>query len=167
MTNGLAINGQDELIFLLKCKVDPETNEVNESSIQRQILYNIMDIYEKTSKGFKLNIMNHYLYDFETAKMSAEKIFLEGTSSNRTYLKDFKTDCADDLLVENAENIGFFYFRPTIHHHKCCLKTIQEFTPEGPFLIGYLIQKSELSWAKLFPLRLFLRLGEEFNCKII
>lgn len=35
--------------------------------------------------------------------------------------------------------------------------------PSQPFLFGLLIQKLEVPWAKVFPLRLLLRLGSEYN----
>ncbi|XP_053679568.1 zinc finger FYVE domain-containing protein 9 [Anopheles nili] len=48
---------------------------------------------------------------------------------------------------------GFLYVRPTYQ----CMKAV--ITPEAPYLIGVLIHRWEVPWAKILPLRLMLRLG--------
>uniref|UniRef100_A0A182QL36 FYVE-type domain-containing protein n=1 Tax=Anopheles farauti TaxID=69004 RepID=A0A182QL36_9DIPT len=48
---------------------------------------------------------------------------------------------------------GFLYVRPTYQ----CMKAV--ITPEAPYLIGILIHRWEVPWAKILPLRLMLRLG--------
>ena len=35
--------------------------------------------------------------------------------------------------------------------------------PPPPYLVGVLLQRWEIPWAKVFPLRLLLRLGAEFR----
>lgn len=35
--------------------------------------------------------------------------------------------------------------------------------PPSPYLVGVLLQRWEIPWAKVFPLRLLLRLGAEFR----
>ena len=53
---------------------------------------------------------------------------------------------------------GFLWFLPTLQ----CLRGLP--TPDtGSFLVGILLQKWETPWAKVFPLRLLLRLGAEFR----
>lgn len=54
---------------------------------------------------------------------------------------------------------GFLFIRRTF---QCREKLI---LPEPPYLFGILLQKWEMSWAKVFPLRLLFRLGAEFRCK--
>lgn len=139
------MNGQEELVIILKCLIDNQTNEVKEKQIPREIIYHIMDIFDKSSKGFKITQMNHLLYDFESAK--TEK-------------------AANAALLDNKENVGFFFYNPSEFHFKCCLKGLSDYLPEDKFLIGYLVQKWEIPWAKLFPLRLFLAIGESFNCRL-
>jgi MAD, mothers against decapentaplegic interacting protein len=152
VTNGLCLNGQEELVFILKCIVNENNDqEVIEKQIPKEILYHIMDMYEKTAKGFKLTQMNHVLYDFNTEK-----------NENPTTT----TTTSQLLLLDNKENIGFLYSSPTKFHYKYFLKHIPaNYLPpsEQQFLIGYLIQKWEIPWAKLFPLRLYLSIGEQFN----
>lgn len=60
--------------------------------------------------------------------------------------------------VGNTEYSGFFFLKPTFQ----CLNKIP--LPEQPYMFGILIQKYELPWARVFPLRLMLRLGAEYKC---
>ena len=53
---------------------------------------------------------------------------------------------------------GFVFIRQTFQ----CLNKIT--LPSAPFLVGVLIHKFEVPWAKLFPLRLILRLGSKYRC---
>jgi len=57
----------------------------------------------------------------------------------------------------STDPCGFIYTRQTFQ----CLQNI--ILPEPPFLFAILIHKSEIPWAKTFPLRLVLRLGAEFR----
>ena len=147
VTNGLCLNGQEELVFLLKCQVNEQTNQLEEKRVPREILYHVIDLFEKSAKGYRLTQMNHVLYDFEAVKRNDS-----ANGTNET-----------TLLLDNKENVGFLYYQPTEFHHRCCLKSIKEHLPKENFLIGYLLQKWEISWAKLFPLRLFLSIGENFK----
>lgn len=60
-------------------------------------------------------------------------------------------------FLESREHGGFLYIRPTFQ----CLQEI--YLPESPYLIGILIHRWEVPWAKIFPLRLMLRLGAEYR----
>lgn len=48
---------------------------------------------------------------------------------------------------------GFLYVRPT---YQCMQNVI---TPDAPYLVGVLVHRWEVPWAKVLPLRLMLRLG--------
>lgn len=52
---------------------------------------------------------------------------------------------------------GFLYVQPTFQ----CMTKLP--LPECPYLFGVLLQKWEVPWAKVFPIRLMLRLGAEFR----
>lgn len=52
---------------------------------------------------------------------------------------------------------GFIFIRATFQ----CLQDV--LVPEQPFLIGILIHRYEVPWAKVFPLRLMLRLGAQYR----
>ena len=64
-------------------------------------------------------------------------------------------------FLGSREHGGFLFLRPTFQ----CLNTLS--LPEAPYLFGLLLQKWELPWAKVFPIRLLLRLGAEYRCKSI
>lgn len=60
-------------------------------------------------------------------------------------------------FLGSSEHGGFLYIRQSFQ----CIQDI--IVPEAPFLIGILIHKQEIPWAKIFPLRLTLRLGAEYR----
>ncbi|XP_045469180.1 zinc finger FYVE domain-containing protein 9 [Harmonia axyridis] len=60
-------------------------------------------------------------------------------------------------FLDSKNHFGFIYIRPTFQ----CLQNI--IIPKEPYLIGILIHRWETPWAKLFPLRLVLRLGAEYK----
>ena len=63
-------------------------------------------------------------------------------------------------FLGSRDNSGFLFLRPTFQ----CLQRL--ILPQPPYLFGILLQKWEIPWAKVFPLRLVLRLGAEFRCKV-
>ncbi|KAG5885345.1 hypothetical protein JTB14_014363 [Gonioctena quinquepunctata] len=60
-------------------------------------------------------------------------------------------------FLDSKNHAGFVYIHPTFQ----CLENIIK--PKDPYLIGILIHRWETPWAKLFPLRLILRLGAEYR----
>ncbi|XP_056648092.1 zinc finger FYVE domain-containing protein 9 [Diorhabda sublineata] len=67
-------------------------------------------------------------------------------------------------FLDSKNHAGFVYIRPTFQ----CLENVIK--PKEPYLIGILIHRWETPWAKLFPLRLILRLGAEYRyypCPVI
>ncbi|XP_022089254.1 uncharacterized protein LOC110978509 [Acanthaster planci] len=60
-------------------------------------------------------------------------------------------------FLGGREHGGFLYLRPSF---QCLSKLL---LPEPPYLFAVLLQKWETPWAKVFPLRLLLRLGAEFR----
>ncbi|CAH1776117.1 unnamed protein product [Owenia fusiformis] len=60
-------------------------------------------------------------------------------------------------FLDSRDHAGFIYIRPTF---QCLNKLI---LPQQPYLFALLIQKWETPWAKVFPLRLMLRLGAEYR----
>ncbi|KAF0312716.1 Zinc finger FYVE domain-containing protein 9 [Amphibalanus amphitrite] len=73
----------------------------------------------------------------------------------------FVTELGNTLFsapfLGSKDHGGFLYLRPTFQ----CLHNVP--APPQPFLVAVLIQKWEAPWAKVFPLRLLLRLGAEFR----
>lgn len=62
-------------------------------------------------------------------------------------------------FLGSREHGGFLYISPTF-------QSLQDLLlPNPPYLFGILIQKWETPWAKVFPIRLLLRLGAEYRCE--
>ncbi|XP_028833879.1 zinc finger FYVE domain-containing protein 9 isoform X2 [Denticeps clupeoides] len=60
-------------------------------------------------------------------------------------------------FLGSKEHGGFLYISPTF-------QSLQDLMlPNPPYLFGILIQKWETPWAKVFPIRLLLRLGAEYR----
>ncbi|GAB0183402.1 zinc finger FYVE domain-containing protein 16 [Grus japonensis] len=83
---------------------------------------------------------------------------------------DIYKDAMKGKLIRNMENItftenflsnkehgGFLFVSPTFQ------KLDDHILPDNPFLCGILIHKLEIPWAKVFPIRLMLRLGAEYG----
>ncbi|KAM6364283.1 zinc finger FYVE domain-containing protein 16 isoform 2-T3 [Pluvialis apricaria] len=83
---------------------------------------------------------------------------------------DIYKDAMKGRLIRNMENItftenflgskehgGFLFVSPIFQ------KLDDQVLPDNPFLCGILIHKMEIPWAKVFPIRLMLRLGAEYG----
>ncbi|KAM7075908.1 zinc finger FYVE domain-containing protein 16 isoform 2-T2 [Ciconia maguari] len=83
---------------------------------------------------------------------------------------DIYKDAMKGRLIRNMDNItftenflgdkehgGFLFVSPTFQ------KLDDQILPDNPFLCGILIHKLEIPWAKVFPIRLMLRLGAEYG----
>ncbi|KAM9262790.1 zinc finger FYVE domain-containing protein 16 [Morus bassanus] len=83
---------------------------------------------------------------------------------------DIYKDAMKGRLIRNMENItftenflgnkehgGFLFVSSTFQ------KLDDQILPDNPFLCGILIHKLEIPWAKVFPIRLMLRLGAEYG----
>ncbi|XP_067838873.1 zinc finger FYVE domain-containing protein 16-like isoform X2 [Heptranchias perlo] len=60
-------------------------------------------------------------------------------------------------FLGSKDHGGFLFVTPTFQ------ALAELLLPSSPFLFGILIQKLEVPWAKVFPIRLMLRLGAEYN----
>ncbi|KZC14829.1 Zinc finger FYVE domain-containing protein 9 [Dufourea novaeangliae] len=85
---------------------------------------------------------------------------------NQLYLEAIKGNTVSELgfslyqggnLLGSREHAGFLFIRQTLQ----CLQKIV--LPPAPFLVGLLVHRWETPWAKVFPLRLVLRLGAEYR----
>ncbi|XP_013412068.1 zinc finger FYVE domain-containing protein 16 isoform X2 [Lingula anatina] len=63
----------------------------------------------------------------------------------------------NQTFLDSKDHGGFLYIRPSFQ----CLQKLA--LPAAPYLFGILLQKWETPWAKVFPIRLMLRLGAEFR----
>ncbi|KFM81824.1 Zinc finger FYVE domain-containing protein 9, partial [Stegodyphus mimosarum] len=69
-----------------------------------------------------------------------------------------------EQILGSSDHRGFLFVRPTF---QCLSKLV---VPNSPFLVAILIHKWEIPWAKVFPLRLMLRLGAEcryYPCALV
>ncbi|XP_069792631.1 zinc finger FYVE domain-containing protein 16 isoform X2 [Narcine bancroftii] len=62
-----------------------------------------------------------------------------------------------ESFLGSKDHGGFLFVMPTFQMLADLL------IPSSPFLFGILIHKLEIPWAKVFPIRLMLRLGKEYN----
>lgn len=71
------------------------------------------------------------------------------------FLEDLGNVTFTESFLGSRDHGGFLFFSPTFQPLEDLL------LPLDPFLCGVLIQKLEVPWVKVFPLRLLLRLGAE------
>ncbi|KAK9293431.1 hypothetical protein QLX08_011628 [Tetragonisca angustula] len=85
---------------------------------------------------------------------------------NQLHLEAMKGNTVSELgfliyqggnFLDSREHAGFLFIRQT---SQCLQKII---LPPAPYLIGLLVHRWETPWAKVFPLRLVLRLGAEYR----
>jgi MAD (mothers against decapentaplegic) interacting protein len=113
-------------------------DNANDERFPKQIFLTIIDIYERACKGERINSMTCGLYRFNYSRNESE-------------------------LFGNAHNAGFLYYLPSMKF--VCLQMLDCILPTtSTYLVGILLQKWEVPWAKLFPLRLFLAFGAQTNC---
>ncbi|UXI18193.1 Krueppel-like factor 2 [Sarcoptes scabiei] len=151
-SKGLASVGQDEIVFVLDCDslkksagvVSSDGSAYNKSVIEKssQDTESSNDVFKNFE--FPRDVFRLYttIYD------NASKAILYGDLSHLFF---------PDGLFNNKENSGFIFTRANLQ----CFQNI--LIPSPLFLIAILIHKWEIPWAKVFPLRLILRLGYEFK----
>uniref|UniRef100_A0AAY4EB54 FYVE-type domain-containing protein n=1 Tax=Denticeps clupeoides TaxID=299321 RepID=A0AAY4EB54_9TELE len=73
------------------------------------------------------------------------------------FIKDLGNVTFTDMFLGTKDHGGFLFFSPSF-------QPLEDLAlPSAPYLCGVLLQKLEVPWAKVFPLRLLLRLGAEFD----
>ncbi|KAK3612360.1 hypothetical protein CHS0354_011081, partial [Potamilus streckersoni] len=90
------------------------------------------------------DIFYHFNYIFEEASKGNTVTDTSHTLFNQSFL-------------DSRDHGGFLYIRSTFQ----CLQKLM--LPPPPFIFGILLQKWETPWAKVFPIRLILRLGAEYR----
>lgn len=73
------------------------------------------------------------------------------------FIKNMENITFTENFLSSKEHGGFLFVSPTFQ------KLDDQILPENPFLCGILIHKLEIPWAKVFPIRLMLRLGAEYG----
>ncbi|XP_075229394.1 smad anchor for receptor activation isoform X2 [Lycorma delicatula] len=83
-------------------------------------------------------------------------LYLDASKGNTVSELSFSPSFCTNLLG-SRDHGGFLYIRPS---YQCTGKLI---LPSPPYLVALLIHKWETPWARLFPIRLVLRLGAEYR----
>lgn len=73
------------------------------------------------------------------------------------FLEELDNVTFTNSFLGSKDHAGMLFFSPT------CQPLDGLTLPAQPFLFGLLVQKLEVPWAKVFPLRLLLRLGAEYS----
>lgn len=73
------------------------------------------------------------------------------------YIENLDNLTFTESFLNSKDHGGFLFITPTFQN----LDGLP--VPRSPFLCGILIQKLEIPWAKVFPMRLMLRLGAEYK----
>ncbi|XP_010973347.2 zinc finger FYVE domain-containing protein 16 isoform X1 [Camelus dromedarius] len=73
------------------------------------------------------------------------------------YIENLDNITFSESFLSSKDHGGFLFITPTFQ------KLDDLLLPCNPFLCGILIQKLEIPWAKVFPMRLMLRLGAEYK----
>ncbi|XP_044518917.1 zinc finger FYVE domain-containing protein 16 [Gracilinanus agilis] len=73
------------------------------------------------------------------------------------YIENLDSITFAESFLNSKDHGGFLFVTPTFQ------KLDDLPLPSSPFLCGILIQKLEIPWAKVFPIRLMLRLGAEYG----
>ncbi|XP_039730856.1 zinc finger FYVE domain-containing protein 16 [Pteropus medius] len=73
------------------------------------------------------------------------------------YIENLDSVTFTESFLSSKDHGGFLFITPTFQ------KLDDLPLPSNPFLCGILIQKLEIPWAKVFPMRLMLRLGAEYK----
>ncbi|KAM8778282.1 zinc finger FYVE domain-containing protein 16 isoform 2-T2 [Rhynchonycteris naso] len=73
------------------------------------------------------------------------------------YVENLDSITFTESFLSSKDHGGFLFITPTFQ------KLDDLPLPNNPFLCGILIQKLEIPWAKVFPMRLMLRLGAEYK----
>ncbi|XP_054507602.2 zinc finger FYVE domain-containing protein 16 [Agelaius phoeniceus] len=73
------------------------------------------------------------------------------------FIKNMESITFTESFLSNKEHGGFLFVSPAFQ------ELDDQILPDNPFLCGILIHKLEIPWAKVFPVRLMLRLGAEYG----
>lgn len=142
-SRGLATVGQDEVFVALDV-----------ASLSRALMIDDAENNETDDHPLKhLPVFPRDIFRLYTAVLDS--------ASKATFFTELGHIFFPEGLFGNKENCGFIFVRPTLQ----CFQNIV--LPSPPFLIAISIHKWEIPWAKVFPLRLVLRLGYEHKSKFV
>lgn len=135
--------GQKELVFLLECLPD-------EKVLPKDLFSLYLNIYQEAQKGRRTRADGLV----PTVKPGAFRMVLLVSGK---FLEELDNVTFTSTFLGSKDHAGMLFFSPS------CQPLDGLTLPSQPFLFGLLIQKLEVPWAKVFPLRLLLRLGLEYS----
>lgn len=144
-SRGLATVGQDEIFFCLDC----HSLKVSSSISSTEAEENSSNTSSSSSSGLELWPFPRDIFRLFTS--------IYDNASKASLYTELSHIFFPDGLFGNKENSGFIFTRPSLQ----CFQNVV--LPSPPHLIAILIHKWEIPWAKVFPLRLVLRLGYEYK----
>ncbi|KAH9420569.1 Zinc finger FYVE domain-containing protein 9 [Dermatophagoides pteronyssinus] len=149
-SKGLASVGQDEIVCVIDCQSLRRCSTTVSNDERSQTSSSSSSSCSQNSSSSKM------LLEFPRDVLRMYTTLYDSASTANLYM-DLMHIFFPDGLFNNKENSGFIFTRPTMQ----CLRNIH--LPPPPFLIAILIHRWEIPWAKIFPLRLVLRLGYEYK----
>uniref|UniRef100_A0A8B9EYK3 Zinc finger FYVE domain-containing protein n=1 Tax=Anser cygnoides TaxID=8845 RepID=A0A8B9EYK3_ANSCY len=104
-------------------------------------------------------ILLQCLPDEETFPNEILKLFINiyKDAVKGRFIRNMENITFTENFLNNKDHGGFLFVSPTFQ------KLDDLILPDNPFLCGILIHKMEIPWAKVFPIRLMLRLGAEYG----
>lgn len=134
--------GNDELVIILEFE---QSNKIESSDTNCDAGNNNTDINNVGNNLIPKDIFVHLNEIYKDAErgITVNELAHTGPRSN--------------VFLGSRNYGGFIYIRRTFQ----CMQDI--IVPENPYLIGILIHRCEVPWAKVFPLRLMLRLGAQYR----
>ncbi|KAH9506660.1 Zinc finger FYVE domain-containing protein 9 [Dermatophagoides farinae] len=157
-SKGLASVGQDEIICVIDCQSlrrSTTTTTINDGQTSSQNTTATNSKHNNATTATQ-SLEHGDVLEFPRDVFRMYTTLYDSASTANLYM-DLMHIFFPDGLFNNKENSGFIFTRPTMQ----CLRNIH--LPPPPFLIAILIHKWEIPWAKIFPLRLVLRLGYEYK----
>lgn len=140
-STGLQALGQKELVFLLECLPD-------EKVLPKDLFSLYLNIYQEAQKGRR---------PARTVSSDAKLGLQNRLLVSGKFLEELDNVTFTSTFLGSKDHAGMLFFSPS------CQPLDGLTLPSQPFLFGLLIQKLEVPWAKVFPLRLLLRLGLEYS----
>lgn len=120
----------------------------DEKVLPKDLFSLYLNIYQEAQKGRRpTQTVSPHMKPWPQNEVLVSGKFLEELD-NVTFTSTF---------LGSKDHAGMLFFSPT------CQPLDGLTLPSQPFLLGLLIQKLEVPWAKVFPLRLLLRLGAEYS----
>lgn len=147
-TEGMRLVGQDEIVILL------EMDSTSEQCLPRDVFIHLNEVYRSADQGTTVGELGFSMAAAHKPTPSNNIQHLDNHNNIPNNPTTTTTTASSQPFLGHKEHGGFLYVRPTFQ----CLQSL--IVPaDQPFLIGLLIHRWEVPWAKIFPLRLMLRLG--------